>query len=216
MEKGKIIIPIEAGVNSMKVAVLVGGIGRRIGMEKTEVKICGKKLIEIAIEKFGEYDLAFICRNKEQANRLQKRYPGYKFFWDEYENFGSLAGIHAALKNFGSCLIVAIDMPFVKLQLAEFLYFKGLSSKCDALVPKHKHAEPLLAFYSKSSLREIERAIKSGIKTILVPLERLNTIFYPTEKLRKFDPKLISFFNINTPSDLMNAEKLCTTEKGLL
>ncbi|NIM04317.1 MAG: hypothetical protein GTN65_01545, partial [Armatimonadetes bacterium] len=35
--------------------------------------------------------------------------------------------------------------------------------------------------------------------------------FVNTEELRRFDPELVSFFNINTPEDLAGAE--CLQEK---
>ncbi len=191
----------------------MGGKGKRIGGEKAQLELCGKKLIEIAIEKYSKYDLVFVCRDEEQARKYEEQYD-CKFIWDIYKNFGSLAGIHAALKHFGSCVVTAIDMPFVKTPLVEFLYTKGIELQCDALIPKHRYAEPLLAFYSESLIGEIEKSIKTGERRILSPLKRARTIFYPAEELRKFDKSLISFFNINTFEDLRRAEELCS-EIGL-
>ncbi len=186
----------------------MGGKGRRLGGEKAKIKVCGKKLIEIAIEKFSRWDLIFVCRDEEQA-KMYAEY-GCRFVCDTYKNFGVLAGIHAALKHFEACIVTAVDMPFVKPKLAEFLYQKGIEMGCDALVPKHRYAEPLLAFYSRTLLEEIERSIKRGERRIIDPLMRANTIFYPADELRKFDKNLVSFFNINTPEDLIRAERLCS------
>ncbi|MEM2727424.1 MAG: hypothetical protein QXV61_04110 [Archaeoglobaceae archaeon] len=38
----------------------------------------------------------------------------------------------------------------------------------------------------------------------------MRTIFYSAEELRKFDKSLISFFNINTPDDIVKAEEICS------
>ena len=97
----------------MRIAILVGGIGRRIGMDKTEIKVCGKKLIELAIEKYCEYETVFVCRDERQVKDLSEKYD-CKFIADIYRNFGSIAGIHAALNYFQDCVVVAIDMPFVR------------------------------------------------------------------------------------------------------
>ncbi|WP_456328968.1 molybdenum cofactor guanylyltransferase [Archaeoglobus sp.] len=193
----------------MKVAVLVGGVGRRIGMEKTEITLCGKKLIEWALEKYSSYQTVFVCRDDEQAKRLSSRYDA-EFMWDIYKNVGSIAGIHAALKHFGSCVVTAIDMPFVKPAVVENLYNEGKRLGCDVLLPKHEYPEPLLAYYSERAVDELEKAIVRGDRKILIPLENLNVVYYPVENLRKFDKELISFFNINTPEDLKRAEELCS------
>ncbi len=192
----------------MKVAVLVGGVGRRIGMEKTEVMLCGKKLIEWVLEKYSPFQTVFVCRDEKQAEKLSSRYEA-EFIWDLHKGVGSIAGIHAALRHFGSCVVAAIDMPFVKPEVLEHLYKEGEKAGCDALIPKHDYPEPLLAYYAESAADELERAILQGIRKILVPLERLNVVYYPVEKLRKFDKELISFFNINTPDDLKRAEEIC-------
>lgn len=193
----------------MKLAVLMGGKGRRLGMEKAEVKVCGKKLIEIAVDKYLDYDPVFVCRDQIQAEKFSREF-GIKCVFDFYQDFGVLAGIHSALKNNGDTVVVAIDMPFVKRRLLEFIFDLGAKSNCDALIPKHEHAEPLLAYYSANAIPEIERAIKNGEKRILIPLSRMRTIFYPAEELRKFDKSLISFFNINSPEDLAKAEEICS------
>ncbi len=193
----------------MNVAVLMGGQGKRLGIEKAELKICGKKLIEIAIEKYKKYNLVFVCRDEKQAEKYSRDYDAV-FICDIYKDFGALAGIHSALNYFDRCIVTAIDMPFVKRVVIEHIYNEGLKRKCDALIPIHKYPEPLLAFYSNSSLKEIEKSIERCEKRIIEPFKRLNTIFYPVENLKKFDRDLISFFNINTAEDLKRAEELCS------
>lgn len=193
----------------MKLAVLMGGRSRRIGIEKAELMICGKRLIEIAIEKYSDYSPIFVCRDIAQAEKYAKEY-GIKCVYDIYRDFGALAGIHSALRHNGNTVVVAIDMPFVKRDLLEFIFDKGIELNCDALIPKHDFAEPLLAYYSERAIPEIERAIERGEKRIIASLSNLKTVFYPVDELRKFDKSLISFFNINTPKDVAKAEEICS------
>lgn len=193
----------------MKIAILMGGKGRRVGMEKAEIKICGKKLIEIAVQKYQEYKPIFVCRDDIQAEKYSKEY-GIKCVCDLYRDFGALSGIHSALINAGDTVVVAIDMPFVKKRLLEFIFELGKKMDCDALIPKHEFAEPLLGYYSTRAIPEIEKSIKNGEKSIMIPLNRLKTVFYPAEELRKFDNSLISFFNINTIEDIRRAEEICS------
>ncbi|MEM4472876.1 MAG: molybdenum cofactor guanylyltransferase [Archaeoglobaceae archaeon] len=193
----------------MKLAILMGGLGRRIGMEKAEIRVCGKRLIEIAAEKFASLDPIFICRDKAQAERYSREFD-FKFVFDFYQGFGVLAGIHSALKHNGDTVVVAIDMPFVKKKVVEFLFKKGLESNCDALIPKHKFPEPLLAFYSERIIPEIEKSIKLGKRRILDSLRKVKVVYLSAEELRNFDKHLLSFFNINTLDDLRRAEELCS------
>ncbi|RLI82844.1 molybdenum cofactor guanylyltransferase [Archaeoglobales archaeon] len=193
----------------MRIAVLIGGRGRRIGKEKAQIVLCGKKLIEIAIRKFSNQDLIFVCRDEDQAREYSKNFD-CTFIFDSFKNAGPLGGIHAALKHFKECLITAVDMPFIKKSLANFIFEEGRRLGCDALVPTSRFAEPLLAYYSSSIVGEIEEVLRRGERRILAVLRRVNTIFYPMDKLRKFDKNLISFFNINTVEDLRRAEKLCS------
>lgn len=187
----------------------MGGMGKRVGMEKAEIKICGKKLIEIAIEKYSDYDPIFVCRDQVQADKYSKEYR-IRCVCDIYQNFGALAGIHSALKNNGDTVITAIDMPFIKTKILEFIFDLGREKSCDALIPKHDYPEPMLGYYSANSISEIEKSIINGERSILTPLSRLRTIFYPAEELRKFDKLLISFFNINTRVDIVKAEEICS------
>ncbi|MEM1579039.1 MAG: molybdenum cofactor guanylyltransferase [Archaeoglobaceae archaeon] len=196
-------------MTSIKLAILIGGVGKRVGIEKPELRICGKKLLEIAVAKFSEFDPIFVCRDETQAERYRREFKA-KFVCDIFRDFGAIAGIHSAIKYNGNTVVTAVDMPFVKKKVVEFLFEKGIELGCDALIPKHDFAEPLLAFYSHRALEEIERSIQKGERRILVPISRLKTIFFPATELRKFDKNLISFFNINTPENVARAEELCS------
>ncbi|MEM2346464.1 MAG: molybdenum cofactor guanylyltransferase, partial [Archaeoglobaceae archaeon] len=134
-------------MTSIKLAILIGGVGKRVGIEKPELRICGKKLLEIAVAKFSEFDPIFVCRDEIQAERYRREFKA-KFVCDIFRDFGAIAGIHSAIKYNGNTVVTAVDMPFVKKKVVEFLFEKGIELGCDALIPKHDFAEPLLAFYS--------------------------------------------------------------------
>lgn len=183
----------------MQVAILVGGYGRRLGLEKAEAELCGKKLIEIIVEKFKDLESFIVCRDLEQAKKFSKY---GNTIVDEIKNFGPLSGIHAALKNLGDCLIVAVDMPFVKREVVEKMWRIGKNYK--TLIPYTNRPEPLLAFYSSKILEKIEDAMKRGVRKILDALGE-DANFYDAKEL---DPDLTSFFNINTVEDLRVAERI--------
>ncbi len=186
----------------MNVAILAGGRGSRIGVDKGFIELKGKKFAEIIIEKFRDCNLVFVCRDDEQARRYEEEFY-CKVIKDKIKDYGPLAGILSALEYFRDyTLILAVDMPFVKRNLAEFIYEKAKGY--DALIPTWNDGkkEPLLACYSLNAIPEIRRCIRKGIRKVIKPLENLRTLFYPIELLKFYDEKLISFINVNTPKDL--------------
>ncbi len=198
---------------SVNVAVLAGGIGSRLGgIEKGKIRICGKTAIERIIETLSGYNIVVVCRDEKQSELYSDIAP---VITDEFKGMGPLAGIHAALKYFKSrTFVVAVDMPFIRRAVVDFIYREAEKNNADALVPvwDDGKAEPLLACYSYSALGEIEKSLKKGERKILTPILRLrNVVFYPIDRLKSMDKDLVSFLNLNTPEDLERAVKLCSS-----
>ncbi|WP_456327752.1 molybdenum cofactor guanylyltransferase [Archaeoglobus sp.] len=194
----------------LNVAVLAGGKGSRIGLDKGFLELGGKRFAEILLERFNGCNVVFVCRDEKQAE-IYRRSFNCKVIVDSVKDFSPLAGIHSALNYFRDyVLIVAVDMPLVKRMLAEFVYKMGTGY--DALIPMWSDGkmEPLLACYSYNAIEEIERCISLGIRKVSRAFERLNTLYYPVESLKIFDEKLISFVNVNTPKDLEMVRCLLT------
>jgi len=189
-------------VMRLNVAILAGGKGSRIGLDKGFLELRGKRFAEILLERFDGCNVVFVCRDDEQADVYRRNF-NCRVIVDSVKDFGPLAGIHSALNYFRDyVLIVAVDMPLVKRKLAEFIYKKGRGY--DALIPMWSDGklEPLLACYSHNAIEEVERCIRLGIRKVSRAFERLNVLYYPIENLKIFDERLISFVNVNTPKDL--------------
>ncbi len=185
----------------MNVAILVGGKGGRIGKDKGMLMLCGKTFTEILLEKFQDCNIVLVCRDESQAEEYSKF---GETVVDEIKNFSPLAGIYSALKYFKDyTLIVAVDMPLVKRELAEFLFKTCIEEKADAVVPTWSDGkvEPLLACYSYDSMEKIWSCIKMGERRVYKSIERMSAIYYPIDKLRMFDKDLLSFMNVNTEED---------------
>ena len=197
----------------MNVAILAGGIGSRLGgIEKGKIRICGKTAIERIIETLSGYNIVVVCRDEKQSELYSDLAP---VITDEFRGMGPLAGIHAALKYFNSrTFVVAVDMPFIRRSVVDFIYREAEKNNADALIPvwDDGKAEPLLACYSYSALKEIEKSLERGERKVLTPILRLeNVIFYPIDKLKIVDKDLVSFLNVNTPEDLERAVELCSS-----
>jgi molybdopterin-guanine dinucleotide biosynthesis protein A len=124
---------------------------------------------------------------------------------------GPLAGILSGLKVCGDeyCFIAACDMPFINEKVVRLLFRK--SEHYDAAIPSHKDGflEPLHAVYRcKPMIRETEKAIEKGETIILAPIFKLNVNYVDINEIKKLDPDLKTFMNVNTPEDI---QQLCTS-----
>lgn len=120
-----------------------------------------------------------------------------------------MGGIHAGLTASNSFynLVVACDMPFLNRALLQ--YMVQVSPGFDLVVPRlGELVEPLHAVYSKDCQTPIERLLEQGETRVreLFPLVKVRYI--EGDEIGRFDPKHLSFFNVNTGADLKMAQQL--------
>ncbi|MCZ7401375.1 MAG: molybdenum cofactor guanylyltransferase [Candidatus Methanoperedens sp.] len=188
--------------------ILAGGRGKRMGnREKALMVINGKPLIDYVIKSLENVvdEIIISVRDKSQGDVLKQIMPGYTYANDEFENKGPLSGMLSGLtlcKN-EFCFIGACDMPFINENVVKMLF--RLSEAYEAAIPRWEDGflEPLHAVYRcKSMIRESRKAIELGENTIIAPIFRINVNYISIETIRKIDPDLRTFININTPEDM--------------
>ncbi len=128
---------------------------------------------------------------------------------DDFPDTGPLGAIYTGLRhsNANVNFVVACDMPFVNINLAQYMMTKmGFH---DAIIPRvGRLIEPLHALYHARSLPAIQRNLDTKIFKIqdLFPLIRLK--YLESDVIRCFDPDFHLFTNINEPSDLAKAKEV--------
>ena len=188
--------------------ILAGGRGKRMGYrEKSMMVINGKPLITYVIKSLENVvdEIIISVRDKPQGELLDTILPGYTYAYDEFENKGPLSGILGGLTLCRNefCFVAACDMPFINEDVVKMLF--RLSESHDAAIPRWEDGflEPLHAVYRcKSMIRESRKAIELGENTIIAPIFRINVNYMSIENIRKIDPDLRTFININTPEDM--------------
>lgn len=136
-------------------------------------------------------------------------FPKLKVISDIYPGKGPLGGIHAGLiaSSYDHNLVIASDMPFLNQALLKYMI--GLSAEFDLVIPRlGNFVEPLHAVYSRRCLESIEVLIKQDNLSMLRLLPLVNVRYIEAEDVRRFDPQRLSFFNVNTKSDLVRAISL--------
>ena len=129
---------------------------------------------------------------------------------DLYEARSSITGIHAGLvhSQAGYAFVVPCDTPFLQPAVIEML-LDELEPSCDIVVPfLDGHYEPLCAIYSKRCIPIIEDQLDRGDYKILDFFDQMNVTTLSTERIKAADPLLLSFFNVNTPTDLLACQQL--------
>jgi molybdopterin-guanine dinucleotide biosynthesis protein A len=193
--------------------ILAGGAGSRLGTEKALLKFGDRPLICWTVEKLqvAADEVIVVARNASQASALQKLICNVVFTCDSVFGFGPVVGLWSGMKCARGRLAFATgcDLPFLKIEAIEKLF--DLAEGYDAAVPIRPNGlkEPLHAVYDREKmLLACEEAVKNGERRIQAPLRRLKVNYVPVDLFRSIDPKLLTFFNINTQEDLTEARRL--------
>jgi molybdopterin-guanine dinucleotide biosynthesis protein A len=86
----------------------------------------------------------------------------------------------------------------------------------DCAVPVSKgRFEPLVAVYNReAALQASAASLKHGRMSMLAMIARLRRPNYvPLADLQKMDPELLSFQNVNTPTDLRKARRILSRRR---
>ena len=191
--------------------VLAGGQSSRLGMDKSFVNVKGQSLIEQIVAKLTRLsdDVVIVTNSPEKYDHLEARLVG-----DIYPGKGALGGIYSGLRAVANAqsLVVACDMPFLDLNLLRYMIL--LACGHDVVIPRiGEFLEPLHALYSKSCLEPIDRLLARGGLKIVDFFSEVRVRYVEEEEVDIFDPQHLSFFNVNTLSDLEEMKKLARRGK---
>ena len=190
--------------------VLAGGKGLRLGRDKALETVGDKSLLQRVVSNLSLFnrDIIIVTAGGQSLSRLVN-YPKSRIVPDAYPGKGALGGICTGLTASDSFynLVVACDMPFLNHDLLHYLI--QLSPSFDVVVPRLGNmVEPLHAVYSKNCLASAESLLKQGNLSITKLFTLVRVRYVEAEEVDRFDPKHLSFFNINTEADLNRAREL--------
>ncbi|MCJ7774139.1 MAG: molybdenum cofactor guanylyltransferase [Desulfobacterales bacterium] len=194
--------------------ILSGGLNTRFsGKDKSFIRLGNQYILDSIYSIFKcLFDEIIIVTN----NPMHYIHLDATIVTDIFPTRSSLTGLHAGLyysSNMYS-FFVACDTPFLKKELVEAI-INQIEPQVDAIVPEtSKGIEPLFAIYSKKCLKPIEQQLNQKQLKVRAFLKKVKTKFFPENKIRKIDPDLSSFFNINTPDDLAIAKNMLKKYKN--
>ncbi len=195
---------------SAELAILGGGAGKRLGyIKKSQIKIGEETIIQRQVRKLSSFfeGVLYITSPSEREIELP---PGVKMVFDIEPGEGPLMGLLTGLKNATSegILLIGCDMPFIKEELVKKILSYAQKGYEIVSPLSDKGPEPLVSFYSRSILSLVERSYKGGERRLISLFCDAKTYYLEKSEVKSIDPNMISFFNINKPSDLKKAREL--------
>ena len=182
----------------------------RLGRVKALERINEQSLIERTIDCLSTVSQALLVVTSREQFRLiaAARLKG-RLIVDIYPGKGVLGGIYTGLTSADSfySLVVGCDMPFLNRDL--LCYLIEIAPSFDVVVPRIDNMlEPLHAVYSRDCLAPIKELIGKDRLGISQLFKLVKTRYVDKDEIAKFDPRCLSFFNINTLDDIKKAKDL--------
>jgi len=193
--------------NQFTGVILAGGRNSRFsGKNKALVRIGEKRILDRIYEVFGRLFDKIILVTNDPVQYLEW---DFDIVSDIFPIRSSLTGIHTGLFYITTpyAFFLACDIPFIKKEVIEIL-IDGVEPGIDIVIPEtSKGVEPLCCVYSKRCFNPIEKQLGKKSLKIQQIFQKVRVKKIPEDVLRGIDPDLVSFYNINTPEDLVEAEQ---------
>jgi molybdopterin-guanine dinucleotide biosynthesis protein A len=188
--------------------ILAGGQNTRFsGTNKALIRVGGRCILDGIYDVFSELFEEIILVTNDPIQYLEW---DLNIVTDLFPIRSSLTGIHSGLfymtDSYG--FVAACDTPFLKKELVKTI-LDSIEPGVDIVIPEtSKGLEPLCSVYSKRCLKPVEQQLTQQQLKIRQVFQKVRVKKLPEPILRKADPDLLSFSNINTPEDLARAEKI--------
>lgn len=184
--------------------ILAGGDSSRMGQDKADLLLEDATLLQRAT-----LTLKQVFPKVMVSVRHPRAEVALPQVCDAEPDGGPLAGMVAGLAQVDSpwMFALACDMPFIRPAL--IVHMAGLRGGHQAVVPMiGGHPQPLFAFYAKQALPVMRDTLAGGEKRVRAVLQQLDVRYVNEAELREYDPQFRSFFDLDTPQDLIAAREL--------
>jgi molybdopterin-guanine dinucleotide biosynthesis protein A len=189
--------------------LLAGGLGTRLGgREKALLSLNDNTFIGNTLQVLDRVcdETIISFRDESQLRQFGTYVCGRKTVLDTIQRAGPLAGMLEGFKEASGeyVFVVACDMPYLNSDVIDLLF--RMAEGHDAVVPVSASGkkEPLHAVYKRvPMLYAMERSLREGDRFVMSPVMKMGDVLFPEAgDLNDIDKELMTFININTPTDL--------------
>jgi len=198
--------------------ILAGGLSKRFGQDKCLIRLARKPLILHVVDRVSAIvdEIAVVVGSSSQKEMFATSLKSEaKILVDKINMQNPLVGALTGFENIKAdySLLLPCDMPFVSRQVTTLLL--DLCVGKGAAIPRwpNGYIEPLQsAYHVKSAVNAAQKALGEGKLNLASMIDNISGVRYiSTLVLQQFDPKLLTFFNVNTPAEFKKAELLLKT-----
>jgi molybdenum cofactor guanylyltransferase len=194
--------------------ILAGGRSSRMGKPKAALDFGAKSILQRIVKELAQsFDDLIVVAAPENAENFRIQIPRVRIIRDEIAFAGPLDALRRGLRaaRHEIAFACSCDLPMLKSAVAAELC--SLVGEHAAAIPiVDKRVQPLCAAYRKSAANSIAPLIASGKQRMLALIDELDVRRVSEDELRRVDPTLASFLNVNTPADYVRALKLARDE----
>jgi molybdopterin-guanine dinucleotide biosynthesis protein A len=184
-----------------------------MGQDKALIPFLGRPLILHILERLTSDKDEVILSTNHAADYA---FLGLPIVPDLLPGCGALGGLYTSLHTAQGLIVAAVacDMPFASPILFEYERDLISRSGADVVIPSTLQGlEPLHAVYRRDTcLPVIQSVLEAGKLKLIGWLPQVNVTVIPPEEVARLDPKGLAFWNLNTPEEFRQAEKLARSE----
>jgi molybdopterin-guanine dinucleotide biosynthesis protein A len=196
--------------------VQAGGASRRFGSDKA-LSVIGDQTM---LSRTAELVLAACGNVRIVAAEGKYRDAPAKIVADRWPGQGPLGGILTALLATSADsnrpvwnLIIGCDMPFLTREWLEYLCERATVSGAEVVFPESKFGwEPLCACWNTSALPELQNAFNGGVRKVTEAMKKIGREVLDESAWKRFDTGGRLFWNMNTPGDFAEAQRITESE----
>lgn len=206
----------------LTVCIQAGGQSSRMGEDKALKTFLGRPLIERVIERLSPIaDEVIVTTNHPE----DYSFLNLRLIPDLKPGRGALGGLYTAITSASNPMVavVACDMPFASASFFEAATKLMIQETADVVIAREAPGaegagksggfEPLHALYRRETcLPAIEAAIAADQWKVIAWFPEVKVRVLTPDEIKQFDPSGLAFWNVNTPEEFMEAEKIANKE----
>jgi molybdopterin-guanine dinucleotide biosynthesis protein A len=218
----------------LTVCIQAGGQSSRMGEDKALKTFLGRPLIQRVAERLAPIaDEMIVTTNHPEDYRFLDTStrptpalaPGasvgqsvrsLRLVADLKPGRGALGGLYTAIASASRSMVavVACDMPFASATLLRRASRILIEEEMDVVIPQSEEGyEPLHAVYRRETcLPAIESAINADQWKVIAWFPQVKVRVLTPQEIQEYDPSGLAFWNVNTPEEFVEAEKIATSQ----
>jgi molybdopterin-guanine dinucleotide biosynthesis protein A len=180
-----------------------------MGEDKALKTFLGRPLIQRVVER-----LAPIAEEVIVTTNAPEDYGflGLRLVPDLWPGRGALGGLYTAIASASQPVVAvaACDMPFASAPLFEAARRLLVEEAADVVIARSDEGyEPMHAVYRRATcLPAIEAALDADQWKVIAWFPQAKVRILTSEEIERHDPSGLAFWNVNTPEEFLEAEKI--------